>query len=156
MIIHLAADKLDGYLARKRGEATEFGYNLDMLVDIIFMVFMINSLLIKSSYLSEIIPRDWEFILIFVYTLFIPLGLWMAAQLITWQREKRIKFLHSRLKGLSSSLIFLIGTVLILNSVWSFSSQLIKFLIIFVLAGLSLDSFDLFWRTLKRPFSVYE
>jgi CDP-diacylglycerol--glycerol-3-phosphate 3-phosphatidyltransferase len=65
-------DWLDGYLARKLSQISEFGAILDPLVD---RIFIITSLVVLYSKVSELVPL-WTVIIIAVRDLFMIIG-WM-------------------------------------------------------------------------------
>ena len=144
VVFHIILDKIDGYLARKRKEETLFGRNLDILVDIIFILFAVNSLLIKYPDLLNIFPY-WMIMFGIIIVL-----LWVISQFIFWKRKKKILFIHSRLKGLSAILFALVGLILIINFYVSVPVNFIKIFSLFVLIFASFDNLDIFLRSIGK------
>jgi len=144
LVFHIGLDKIDGYLARKRGEKTLFGSNLDILVDIIFILFAVNSLLIKYPNLLNVFPY-WMIMFAVAIVL-----LWIISQFIFWKRRKKILFIHSRFKGLSAILFALIGLILIINFYVPVSVNFIKIFSLFVFVLVSFDNLDIFLRSVGR------
>jgi len=132
--LNAVLDLLDGYLARKRKEETEFGKKLDPLVDFLFYLLVGFSFSLKG--IKEI-----------NYFLF-PIFLLILAYSIFFFKRKKIIFFHTKTKYFHSPLLYLMVISLI------FSFPFAQYIFWFCLFFISLVCFEIFIRSIILAYKL--
>jgi CDP-diacylglycerol--glycerol-3-phosphate 3-phosphatidyltransferase len=111
LIFSLATDAVDGFLARKLNQESEWGAKLDSWGD--FGLFVITPLCVWWLW-PELARREGVFILLFVATFFLPI-------LIGFVKFQRLTSYHTWLAKASGVLLSLgVGILLIWGNNWGF------------------------------------